>query len=273
MGLEPAGHAGNDPAMIPGWLVPLLLILLSLCLIGIGLRLRRRRRHAQPEAQSDTPEAPAPDTPEDADELPPEIQAVRAALAEPDAENRKEAAAPVAEEPSGEERHEVETSEAQVEVPPEPDQPPEVTGTDTPETPPPAEDPEPAPEPAEAEESAPDTPADPDQPAPAEEDPAERDEDGRLVLAIAMGDEVQPVGQPRRIVLEVGKRVRLPVVRGFRPKRERLVLRYDGPDAEDVVILPTVEDTWQVNLGGRPVIQVACRAGPRALARALSVNP
>ena len=272
MGLEPAGHAGNDPAMIPGWLVPLLLILLSLCLIAIGLRLRRRRRHAQPEAQPDTPEAPAPDTPEDANELPPEIQAVRAALAEPDAENRKEAAAPVAEEPSGEERHEVETSEAQVEVSPEPDQPPEVVepaGEDTPETPPPAEDLEPA----ATKESAPDTPTEPDQPTPAEEDPVERDEDGRLVLAIAMGDEVQPVGQPRRIVLEVGKSVRLPVVRGFRPKRERLVLRYDGPDAEDVVILPTVEDTWQVNLGGRPVIQVACRAGPRALARALSVNP
>lgn len=99
------------------------------------------------------------------------------------------------------------------------------------------------------------------------------DDHGRLVLVVAMGDAIAPAELPRRLELTVRKQWPLPVVHGFDAERERLVLYYDGAEPNDVVFLPTVEGTWQISLGGRPVIRVSCAQGPEGLAAALRINP
>ena len=107
-----------------------------------------------------------------------------------------------------------------------------------------------------------------------EPEPADAyDEDGRLILPMATGDVIVATEAPRRLRLTVTRQWPLPVVLGFSPETERLDVLYDRPDADDVVMLPTIDGTWQINLGGRPVVQVECPDGPEALAAALRVNP
>lgn len=98
------------------------------------------------------------------------------------------------------------------------------------------------------------------------------DSEGRLILPMGMGDIIVPTEAPRRLKLAVDRQWPIAVVQGFDPETERLVIFYDGPDATDIVMLPTIDDTWQINLGGRPVVQVECEAGAEALGRAVRIR-
>ncbi len=98
------------------------------------------------------------------------------------------------------------------------------------------------------------------------------DSEGRLILPMGMGDIIVPTEAPRRLKLAVDRQWPIAVVQGFDPETERLVIFYDGPDATDIVMLPTIDDTWQINLGGRPVVQVECDAGAEALGSAVRIR-
>ncbi|MFY0633860.1 MAG: hypothetical protein JXQ91_08605 [Vannielia sp.] len=322
--------------MVPDWLIPLLIFLLALVLIALWFRLRARRKAdlAEGEPVEDVPDA-APEEPAaaavQAEEFPPEIQAVReelsrirseeeaatakeaeldsqaaarAAIAKALAEGVSEEETPEATPAEGDEADPVELAEPPIATEPEPladeaapeeeealaaeaegDEPTRETmvadplehddrSGDVPE--------------AEAEadelaetENAIETPGDTDEeadPAPeaiASDETADGDEydsEGRIILPMAMGDIIVTTETPRRLKLSVDRQWPIPVVQGFEPETERLVVFYDGPEATDVVMLPTVQDTWQISLGGRPVVQVECAGGPEAIGTALRVR-
>ncbi|MBY6154851.1 hypothetical protein KUV47_16630 [Vannielia litorea] len=98
------------------------------------------------------------------------------------------------------------------------------------------------------------------------------DSEGRLILPMGMGDIIVPTEAPRRLKLAVDRQWPIAVVQGFVPETERLVIFYDGPDATDIVMLPTIDDTWQINLGGRPVVQVECEEGAESLGKAVRIR-
>ncbi|MGR3792809.1 hypothetical protein [Vannielia sp. SX4] len=98
------------------------------------------------------------------------------------------------------------------------------------------------------------------------------DSEGRLILPMGMGDIIVPTEAPRRLKLAVDRQWPIAVVQGFDPETERLVIFYDGPDATDIVMLPTINETWQINLGGRPVVQVECEEGAEALGSAVRIR-
>ncbi|MCO6384466.1 hypothetical protein [Oceanicola sp. 502str15] len=326
--------------MVPDWLIPLLIFLLALVLIALWFRLRARRKAdlAEVEPVEDVPDA-APEEPAaaavQAEEFPPEIQAVReelsrirseeeaatakeaeldsqaaarAAIAKALAEgvSEEDAKTPEATAAEGDEADPVELAEPPIATEPEQadeeeaheevealaaeaegDEPTrEVMVADPLESDDRSGD---VPE-AEAEadelaetetENAIETPGDTDEeaaPGPepdASDETADGDEydsEGRIILPMAMGDIIVTTETPRRLKLSVDRQWPIPVVQGFEPETERLVVFYDGPEATDVVMLPTVQDTWQISLGGRPVVQVECAGGPEAIGTALRVR-
>ncbi|SIO16758.1 hypothetical protein [Vannielia litorea] len=298
--------------MVPDWLVPLLIFLLSLVLVALWFRLRARRRaelaagadaaNTEDGAVAANPaggsEPEASGEPHASESFPPEIMAVREELARIRAEEEAEAeqaraaeeaqaaamtavasareeGAPEEEDPVVSEPEVAEVSDGPKEGPEELADEPGEPGDGTQ-----AEDAtgKPIDESSEVQlvEEAPDEPEAQENAAEQSPDEGAGDEydaDGRLVLPMAMGDVIVSTEMPRRLKLTVNRQWPIPVVQGFRPEAERLVVFYDGPEPTDIVMLPTVENTWQISLGGRPVVQVDCPDGPEALGTALRIRP
>ena len=269
--------------MVDDWLVPLVFLLIALAFSALWLRMRARRRaELRASARTDTLEE-ADAVVELRDDEPLEIAAVRAELARVRAE---EEAGRMKGTPSAlPEAVSAADPEAEAEAP-RPD-----GGTVTKETPPDGtvsegpphatataatgaadaqERPEDALDPAVSEEPGTSDPT-PDDDREAGGD--RYDDEGRLILPIVTGDVIVVTDVPRHIQLTVTRQWPIPRVQGFRPGAERLSVAYDGREPTDVVMLPTVDGYLQVNLGGRPVVQVECADGPDALASALTINP